>query len=77
MNGWDEGHPAWCLNLQANPDVIVRLPRQKPRRAHARFAEGTERDRLWQRWLDLEPDTAAYAERRAVDTPIVVFEFVN
>ena len=25
MNGWDEGHPAWWLNLEANPDAAIRL----------------------------------------------------
>lgn len=24
MNGWDEGHPAWWLNLEAHPDAVVR-----------------------------------------------------
>ena len=24
MNGWDEGHPSWWLNLQAHPDAVVR-----------------------------------------------------
>jgi F420H(2)-dependent quinone reductase len=27
MNGWDEGHPSWWLNLAANPDAVVRLRR--------------------------------------------------
>jgi deazaflavin-dependent oxidoreductase (nitroreductase family) len=36
MNGWDEGHPSWWLNLEAHPDAVVRLARQHPRpvRAH-------------------------------------------
>ena len=25
MNGWDEGHPSWWLNLEAHPDAVVRL----------------------------------------------------
>ena len=27
MNGWDEGHPSWWLNLQAHPEAVVRLGR--------------------------------------------------
>ena len=23
MNGWDEGHPAWWLNLEAHPDAVM------------------------------------------------------
>ena len=49
MNGWDDGHPAWWLNLEAHPDAVVRLARQEPRPVHARLAEGDERERLWER----------------------------
>ena len=74
MNGWDEGHPAWWLNLQTHPDAVVQLARQHPRPVHARLAAGEERDRLWQRWLAIEPEIDAYAHRRSVETPVVVFE---
>ena len=43
MNGWDEGHPSWWLNLEAHPDAIVRLARQPARpRVHAFAAAGDE-----------------------------------
>ena len=74
MNGWDEGHPAWWLNLEANPDAVIRLEHRRPVSVRARLATGDERERLWQRWLQIEPETAAYASRRAVETPIVIFE---
>lgn len=74
MNGWDEGHPAWWLNLEANPDCVVRLSGQRPTRMRARRAEGDERDRLWQRWAAVEPELDAYAGRRATEAPVVVFE---
>jgi deazaflavin-dependent oxidoreductase (nitroreductase family) len=74
MNGWDDGHPAWWLNLEAHPDAVVRLPRQDPRPVHTRLAAGDERERLWQRWLKIEPEIDTYAHRRSVETPIVVFE---
>ena len=28
INGWDEGHPSWWLNLEARPDAVVRLAGQ-------------------------------------------------
>jgi deazaflavin-dependent oxidoreductase (nitroreductase family) len=74
MNGWDEGDPAWWLNVQAHPDVTIRLPHQHPRPVHARPATGDERDRLWQRWQAVDPDLDAYAAGRSVTTPVVVFE---
>lgn len=74
MNGWDEGHPAWWLNLETNPDAVIRLPHQLPRRVRARLAVGDERDRLWQRWLAVEPDDGEFARGRPIETPVVVFE---
>ncbi|MGZ4690264.1 MAG: nitroreductase/quinone reductase family protein, partial [Acidimicrobiia bacterium] len=37
MNGWDEGHPSWWLNLEAHPDAVVRLAGRdaRPVRGHA------------------------------------------
>ena len=74
MNGWEEGHPAWWLNLVAHPDAVVRLAGQRPRpvRAHAAVAE--ERDRLWQRWAAVGPHLDAYAAGRSTETPVVVLE---
>jgi deazaflavin-dependent oxidoreductase (nitroreductase family) len=74
MNGWDEGHPAWWLNLEAHADAIVQLPRQEPRPVHARPAVGDERDRLWGRWAEVDDGLDAYAAMRSVDTPVVVLE---
>ena len=74
MNGWDEGHPAWWLNLQAHPDAVVRLAGHQPRPVHARAATDQERDRLWQRWAAVDPDLDAYASGRTVQTPVVVLE---
>ena len=74
MNGWDEGHPAWWLNLQAHPDAVVRLAGQEPRSVHARAAVGEERDRLWQRWAAVDRDLDGYAGRRSTVTPVVVLE---
>ena len=74
MNGWDEGHPAWWLNLAANPEATVRLAHQQPRPVRARVASGDERDRLWQRWAEPDVGLDAYAAQRAVETPIVILE---
>jgi F420H(2)-dependent quinone reductase len=74
MNGWDEGHPAWWLNLEAHPDAVVRLSGQPPRPVRARAAAGQERDRLWQRWVTVDPNLDTYASRRSTETPVVVLE---
>lgn len=77
MNGGDEGHPAWWLNLQAHPDAVVRLARQQPRPVRARAAVGEERTRLWQRWAAVDPDLGAHAGRRSTETPVVILEPVQ
>ena len=74
MNGWDEGRPAWWLNLEAHPDAVVRLPGQAPRRVRARAAVGDERERLWQLWVAVDPDHDVFAARRSTEIPVVVFE---
>ncbi len=77
MNGWDEGHPAWWLNLEVHPDAVVRLAGQQPRPMRARAAVGPERDRLWQLWGTVDPGLDGYAGRRTVETPVVVLEPVE
>ncbi len=72
MNGWDEGHPSWWLNLEAHPDALVRLAGENPRPVHAIRARGQERDRLWQRWAEVQPALDAFAGMRATETPVIV-----
>lgn len=73
MNGWGEGEPAWWLNLQAHPDVQVELA-DGPRDVTGRAAEGEERDRLWDRWREIDDNLDGYAARRSTQTAVVVLE---
>jgi len=74
MNGWQEGHPAWWLNLQEHPDAVVRLAGRPPRPVRARQAVGEEHDRLWQVWSAIDSQLDGYAEQRTIEAPVVVFE---
>ena len=74
MNGWDEGRPAWWLNLEAHPDAVVRLADKQPRPVRARISAGDERDRLWQRWVAVDRRLDAYAAQRSTETPVIVLE---
>ena len=74
MNGWDEGLPAWWLNLEAHPDAVIRLKGEPERTVRARRVEGDERERLWRRWAEIDEGLDAYAASRSADTPVVVFE---
>jgi len=63
-------HPAWFLNLRANPDVGVQLgPNQW--RARAVPVDGEERDRLWKRITAAMPDFAKYQEKTSRVIPVV------
>ncbi len=74
MNGWDEGHPAWWLNLKAHPDAMVRLPNEDPRPVRARQVDGEERDRLWRRWASVQRDYDGFADQRSTETPVIVLK---
>ena len=74
MNGWDEGHPAWWLNLEAHPDAVVRLPDSDPLPVRARQVDGEDRDRLWRRWTAVQKDYDGFAGQRSTDTPVIVLE---
>jgi len=73
MNGWGDAEPAWWLNLQAHPDVRADLP-DGPRIVHAHAARGEERERLWNRWSEIDRDLDAFAARRSMETAVVVLE---
>ena len=74
MNGWGAAEPAWWLNLQAHPDAIVELAGGIRREVLGRAAEGEGRERLWQRFRELDKNLDGYAARRPRETAVVVLE---
>ena len=76
MNGWGKADPAWWLNLQANPQATVEVPRGR-RHVVARAASGAERDRLWAEFSNYPgwgSDIDALAAHRPAETAVVIFE---
>ena len=73
MNGWAAAEPAWWLNLQADPDATAQT-KDGARAVRARRAEGSERERLWARWSEIDRNLEAYAARRPAETAVVVLE---
>ncbi|HYF27281.1 MAG TPA: nitroreductase family deazaflavin-dependent oxidoreductase [Baekduia sp.] len=65
--------PAWWLNLQANPVAEVRLGTER-RRIRAREAAPDERDRLWERFVEMYADYEAYESSTSRRIPIVLLE---
>jgi deazaflavin-dependent oxidoreductase (nitroreductase family) len=74
MNGWGAAEPAWWLNLQAHPEAVVELARGIRREVRGRAAVGGERERLWQRWRELDRNLDGYAARRPQETAVVALE---
>lgn len=73
MNGWGEAEPAWWLNLQAHRTVTAHLVGRSIS-VIGRAAEGEERDRLWERWAEIDKNLDGYAARRPAQTAVVVLE---
>ena len=69
-------HPAWYLNLQAEPNAEVQLGRER-RSVRARDATPEERDRLWPQFVSTYPKYELY--RRSTDRriPIVILEPID
>ena len=74
MNGWGAAEPAWWLNLQAHPAAIVELAGGIRREVLGSAAVGEDRERLWQRWRELDQNLDSYAARRPRETAVVVLE---
>lgn len=70
-NGGQPNHPAWYLNLLANPRVSVQLGEQT-RLMSAHTAEGDERTRLWSRAVREYPAYASYQQKTHREIPIVI-----
>lgn len=66
-------HPAWYLNLKANPEVTVEVGTEKYQ-AKAVIPEGAERDRLFNAQAALMPNFAEYQTKTSRVIPAVVLE---
>jgi deazaflavin-dependent oxidoreductase (nitroreductase family) len=71
--GGDDRHPAWYLNVLADPDVdVVMQGRSNPMRAHAATAE--ERARLWPLVTAAHPHYAGYQRKTEREIPLVLLD---
>ncbi|GMU79473.1 MAG: hypothetical protein AMXMBFR46_22640 [Acidimicrobiia bacterium] len=72
-NGGHDHHPAWYLNLLADPDATVTDGRRTVP-VRARVAEGAERDEQYQRFVDYLGVYADYARATTREIPVVFLE---
>lgn len=72
--GGDDAHPAWYLNIVADPRVQVGPVGEEPRAMVARAASDVERQRLWPRVVAAYSGYAAYQRRTSRLIPLVLLE---
>lgn len=72
-NAGDRKHPAWWLNLQADPRARIQVGRERFD-VVAREAVGEERARLWQRLTRAYRYYDAYQRKAGREIPVVVLE---
>ena len=71
--GGDDDHPAWFLNLQADPTVEVDIRGKKSVRT-ARLATPQERSTMWPQITSVYTGYAGYQERTQREIPLVLLE---
>lgn len=72
--GGDDHHPAWFLNLQANPAVEVKLKGKPKEPMRARIPAAEERGALWDRVVTAQKRYAGYQSKTDREIPLVLLE---
>ncbi|HEY3607305.1 MAG TPA: nitroreductase/quinone reductase family protein [Pseudonocardiaceae bacterium] len=72
--GGDDNHPAWFLNLRANPEVKVAYKGGPARPMQARVADAAERERLWPLVVADHKNYAGYQTKTTREIPLVLLE---
>ena len=71
--GGAPAHPAWYLNLEANPRVHIQVATETFD-AVARVAEGEERERLWKLMVDYYAPNTNYQAATVRRIPVGVLD---
>jgi deazaflavin-dependent oxidoreductase (nitroreductase family) len=69
--GGAPGHPAWYLNLKADPEVQVQIGDEK-RSMRAETATREQKAKYWPRLIAVYPPYQAYQARTDRDLPVVI-----
>ena len=71
--GGDDRHPAWYLNLTANPEVELTM-QGHTRRMRARVGTAEEKSSMWPRITAAYKGYGQYQKRTDRDIPVVILE---
>jgi F420H(2)-dependent quinone reductase len=69
-------HPAWYLNLKANPDATVEIGDREVR-VRAEEVASEEKVRLWQKMLEMYPTYDDYQTKTKREIPLLVLRLVE
>ena len=72
--GGDDHHPAWFLNLQANPEVTVKFGGRPAETRRARILDSAERAEVWPRITADHTNYAGYQDKTDREIPVVFLE---
>jgi deazaflavin-dependent oxidoreductase (nitroreductase family) len=72
-NGGHDTHPAWYLNLQADPTATVQAGTVKTK-VRARDATAPERAQFWPQFVELLDTYAEYQDATDREIPVVLLE---
>ena len=72
--GGDDHHPAWYLNLEANPEVQIALGGSAKQPRRARIATADERAEMWPQITALYRNYAGYQSKTTREIPLVLLE---
>jgi F420H(2)-dependent quinone reductase len=74
--GGASAHPAWYLNLMANPEATVEIEDREVW-VRAEEADSEEKSRLWQKMVEMYPAYDAYQEKTEREIPLLVLRPVE
>ena len=69
-------HPAWYLNLKANPDATVEVGDREVR-VVAEVAAPEDKARLWQKMVEMYPTYDDYQRKTEREIPLLVLRLVE
>ena len=69
--GGASAHPAWYLNLMANPEATVEIGDREVQ-VEAEEADPEKKARLWQKMVEMYPAYNAYQEKTEREIPLLV-----
>lgn len=71
MNLGSARNPSWALNLQANPNATITLA-GRTIDVIAEHAVGETAQRVWHRWVEVQPSAQAFRDLSGRDVPLFV-----